>query len=188
MTTRRKKPRLFSFSREVEIANFEEVVTDPHERRVLEGMVDGFLEICRTQAVSAETLGAVACAARHPSPYVRGVGITRLTVLADFIFTTPAVLIQLLSGFALLHMLSLPWTTPWVLVALGLYALTGACWLPVVFIQMRLARMAAAAQTSGQPLPIEFARQMRIWFVLGWPAFLAVLAIFWLMVRKAVSW
>lgn len=110
--------------------------------------------------------------------------ITRLTVLADFIFTTPAVVIQLLSGFALLHTLSLPWTTPWVLAALVLYALTGACWLPVVFIQMRLARMAAAAQASSQPLPAQFARQMRIWFVLGWPAFLAVLAIFWLMVRK----
>jgi hypothetical protein len=96
MTTRRKKPRLFSFSREVEIANFEEVVTDPHERRVLEGMVDGFLEICRTQAVSAETLGAVASAARHPSPYVRGVGITRLTVLAHWFEPAIAVVSSLL--------------------------------------------------------------------------------------------
>ena len=41
--------------------------------------------------------------------------------------------------------------------------------------------------SSGQPLPVEFARQMRIWFILGWPAFLAVLAIFWLMVRKPVN-
>ncbi len=113
--------------------------------------------------------------------------VTRLTVLADFAFTTPAVVIQLVTGVALLHTLSLPWNTPWVLAALALYALTGACWLPVVFIQMRLARMAAAAQTSGQPLPVEFARQMRIWFILGWPAFLAVLAIFWLMVRKPVN-
>ncbi|HWS27624.1 MAG TPA: DUF2269 domain-containing protein, partial [Xanthomonadales bacterium] len=110
--------------------------------------------------------------------------ITRLTVLADFIFTTPAVVIQLVTGWALLHTLSLPWTTPWVQAALLLYALTGACWLPVVFIQMRLARMAQAAQANGDPLPAEFSRQMRIWFILGWPAFLAVLAIFWLMVRK----
>lgn len=96
MTARRKKPRLFSFSREVETANFEEVVTDPAERRVLEGMVDAFLEICRVQAVTDETLGAVAAAARHPSPYVRGVGITRLTVLTHWFEPAVAVLGTLL--------------------------------------------------------------------------------------------
>jgi uncharacterized membrane protein len=62
--------------------------------------------------------------------------VTRLTVIADFVFTTPAVVVQLLTGFALLHLLSLPLTTGWVLGALALYALTGACWLPVVAIQV----------------------------------------------------
>lgn len=112
------------------------------------------------------------------------VRVTRLTVLADFVFTTPAVVAQLITGLVLLNVLSLPWTTPWVLGALILYAVTGACWLPVVFIQMRLARMAAAAQAHGHALPAAFHRDMRRWFILGWPAFLAVLAIFWLMVRK----
>ncbi|MGE4070596.1 MAG: DUF2269 family protein [Lysobacterales bacterium] len=110
--------------------------------------------------------------------------VTRLTVLADFVFTTPAVIAQLLTGFALLQLLSLPWSTPWVAAALALYGLTGACWIPVVFIQIRLARMAAAAHARQQALPPEFARQMWIWFILGWPAFLSVLGIFWLMVRK----
>lgn len=110
--------------------------------------------------------------------------VTRLTVIADFVFTTPAVVVQLLTGFALLHLLSLPWTTGWVLGALALYALTGACWLPVVAIQVRLAQLAATAHAGNQPLPPGFDRAMRLWFVLGWPAFLAVLAIFWLMVRK----
>ena len=84
MSTRRKKPRLFSFSREVEVGNFEEVVTAPEERRVLEAMVDAFLEICRVQAVSPAQLAAVAAAARHPAAYTRGVGITRLTVLTHY--------------------------------------------------------------------------------------------------------
>lgn len=110
--------------------------------------------------------------------------VTRLTVIADFVFTTPAVVVQLATGFALLHVLSLPWTTAWIQGALALYALAGACWLPVVAIQIRLARLAAAAHAGSQPLPPEFHRVMRVWFVLGWPAFLAVLAIFWLMVRK----
>jgi uncharacterized membrane protein len=112
--------------------------------------------------------------------------VTRLTVLADFVFTTPAVIAQLLTGFALLHLLSLPWSTLWVSAALVLYGLTGVCWIPVVFIQIRLARMAATAQTLQQALPPEFGRQMWIWFILGWPAFLSVLGIFWLMVRKPV--
>ena len=112
--------------------------------------------------------------------------VTRLTVLADFLFTTPAVIAQFLTGWALLQQLALPWSTPWVSTALLLYVFVGACWLPVVFIQMRLARLAAVALAQAQPLPAEFHRQMRIWFVLGWPAFLSVLAIFWLMVRKAV--
>jgi uncharacterized membrane protein len=110
--------------------------------------------------------------------------VTRLTVIADFLFTTPAVIAQLLTGFALLHALSLPWSTPWVSAALVLYGLTGACWIPVVFIQIRLARIAAQAEALQQALPPQFARQMWIWFILGWPAFLSVLAIFWLMVRK----
>lgn len=112
--------------------------------------------------------------------------VTRLTVIADFLFTTPAVIAQLLTGFALLHALSLPWSTPWVSAALVLYGLTGACWIPVVFIQIRLARIAAQAEALQQALPPQFARQMWIWFILGWPAFLSVLTIFWLMVRKPI--
>lgn len=112
--------------------------------------------------------------------------VTRITVSADFVFTTPAVIVQLLTGVALLHTLSLPWSTPWVWQALLLYALTGACWLPVVGIQIQLARMAAQAQAAGEALPAAFHRRMRLWVILGWPAFLSVIAIFWLMVRKPV--
>lgn len=82
--TRRKKPRLFSFAREVEIGHFDEVVTDPSERALLERVVDAFIEICNTQAVSERTLSPIVAAARHPAAYVRGVGITRLTVLTHY--------------------------------------------------------------------------------------------------------
>ena len=91
---RRKKPRLFSFSRDVEIANYEEVVTAPEDRRALEALIDAFIEICRTQAVTPETLMPVARAARHRSEYIRGVGITRLTVLTHYFDEASAVLEQ----------------------------------------------------------------------------------------------
>lgn len=80
----RKKPRLFSFSREVEIGNFEEVITDPEERRSLEGVIDAFIEICRAQSVTQDTLMPIARGSRHRSAYVRGVAITRLTVLTHY--------------------------------------------------------------------------------------------------------
>lgn len=95
MGRRRRKPRLFSFSREVEIGNFEEVVSDPEERRALEALVDAFLKICEAQAVTPETLMPVARAARHRSPYVRGMGITRLTVLTHYFPEAVAVLEQI---------------------------------------------------------------------------------------------
>ena len=38
-------------------------------------------------------------------------------------------------------------------------------------------------ERSGKPLPLGYFR-MRTWYALGWPAFLALLAVFWLMVAK----
>jgi hypothetical protein len=92
MVARRRKPRLFSFSREVEMGLFEETVTAPDDRRALGELIEAFLEICRAQAVTPETLAPVERAARHPSPSVRGVGITRLAVLAHYFDDAVAVL------------------------------------------------------------------------------------------------
>lgn len=94
MGGRRKKPRLFSFAREVELGNLEELVTDPEERRALAALVDAFVEICASQAVTEQTLMPVARAARHRSAHVRGAGITRLTVLAHYFDEAVAVLEQ----------------------------------------------------------------------------------------------
>ena len=116
---------------------------------------------------------------------VQGVAtMTRLVVRADFVFTMPAVILQFVSGLLLVHLLMLPWTTTWVALAIGLYFLVGACWVPVVAIQVRLAQMADRASADGMPLPKEFHRAMRVWFLLVWPAFIGVLAILWLMVGK----
>jgi uncharacterized membrane protein len=76
------------------------------------------------------------------------------------------------------------WTTGWLLAAIALYFLVGACWLPVVWLQIRLRRMAATALEAGSTLPDKYFRFSRIWFALGWPAFTAVLGIFYLMIFK----
>lgn len=109
---------------------------------------------------------------------------TRHAVLADWLFTTPAVLFQPLSGLWLVHELGYGFTETWLLWVYGLYVLVGACWLPVVAIQFRMRRLAARAAIEGTALPETYYRCMRAWLLLGWPAFMSLMAIFWLMVAR----
>ena len=108
----------------------------------------------------------------------------RNTVLADYLFTAPAVLVQPASGLWLILNGGYRWDESWLLASYGFYALAGACWLPVVWIQIRLKKMAAASMMSGSPPPPAFDRLLRVWFVLGWPAFLGLVVVYFLMVAK----
>lgn len=109
--------------------------------------------------------------------------VLRLTVIADAVFTAPAVVFQTASGLALMHLLGWPWLSPWSVWVYALFLLTGACWLPVVVLQIRLAAAARRAD-SIDALPPGFATVFRWWFALGIPAFAAVLGLYWLMVAK----
>ena len=102
----------------------------------------------------------------------------------DWLFTTPAVALQPVTGALLAWSYGWSLLEPWILISLGLYLLAGLCWLPVVWIQMQLRRMAAAASRDGTPLPARYHRLARIWFALGWPAFIAMFVITWLMIFK----
>ena len=108
----------------------------------------------------------------------------RAVVVADFAFTTPAVVIQPLTGILLAGEYGYALDQGWIVASLALYLLIGALWLPVVWLQSRLARLAAAAREAGTSLPDRFHTLMRIWFALGWPAFASLIAIVWLMVAK----
>ncbi|BBL70207.1 DUF2269 family protein [Methylogaea oryzae] len=108
----------------------------------------------------------------------------RRVVLADWLFTTPTVVIQPLSGFALMHLYGYPWSSPWLVASFALYLLAGLCWLPVVYLQIRMRDDCAAALNSGQPLDPRYWRDARAWFWLGVPAFLAMVAVLFLMVAK----
>lgn len=115
--------------------------------------------------------------------------VARNVVLADWLFTTPAVIIQPLSGFWMMYLVGFPLSEPWIVTALLLYIVAGACWLPVVWLQLRMRDMAAAAiKENKTALPARYRRYMKIWLMLGWPAFLAVLMIFYLMVFKPRYW
>lgn len=110
-------------------------------------------------------------------------------VVADMVFTAVAVVAQPVTGAALASGLGWPLGTGWIVVALALYVATGALWLPVVFMQMRMRDLARAAAASGEPLPREYRRLFRLWFACGAPAFALVAAILWLMIaRPAIPW
>lgn len=108
----------------------------------------------------------------------------RSAVLADWLFTLPAVLLQPLTGVTMMALAGYRWSEPWIAAALALYGVAGACWLAVVWLQIRMRDLAVAAAARGEELPDAYRRYMRLWFALGWPAFLAVAVTFYLMVTK----
>lgn len=109
--------------------------------------------------------------------------VLQLTVLGDSIFTAPAVLFQALSGLMLLHLNNWSLTSPWALTSIGLFLLVGCLWLPVVYLQLTLSREANTA-SSIAALSYRFHRRFMTWFVLGVPAFICVVVLFYLMVAK----
>ena len=108
----------------------------------------------------------------------------RLVVIADWLFTTPTIIIQPLSGWRLLQVLGIPLDQGWVVAAFVLYGVAGLCWLPVVWLQIRMRDMTATAMARREPLSRDYLRYARAWFRLGIPAFTCMVAIYGLMIFK----
>lgn len=110
--------------------------------------------------------------------------VSRHVVLADWIFTATTVVIQPATGLYMMYLAGIALQTRWIMWSLALYFLAGACWLPVVWMQIRMRNMAQAAARDGTDLPALYWRYLRIWVALGVPAFFALVVVFWLMVAK----
>lgn len=110
--------------------------------------------------------------------------VARIVVIADYVFTATAVVVQPITGVLLANEMGYPLTTGWIVLSVGLYFCTGAWWLPVVWMQARMKTLACAAADAGEPLPSAYHRLFRWWFAFGFPAFAAVVAIFWLMIAR----
>jgi uncharacterized membrane protein len=108
----------------------------------------------------------------------------RIVVVADALFTATAVVVQPLTGWAMAALVGFSTFHWWIKATLVLYVFVGLCWLPVVWIQLKLRDLAAAAARDGTALPARYHAYFKIWFWLGWPAFIGVLAIFILMIWK----
>lgn len=118
---------------------------------------------------------------RDPQTIAR---VGRMVVRADWIFTGSSGILQPASGIWLAHLAGYPLDAPWLLLTYALYALAMACWVPVVWLQIRAQRLAEEAWRQRDPLGNAYFRTMRWWFVLGWPAFLGLLGVYWLMIAR----
>jgi uncharacterized membrane protein len=112
-------------------------------------------------------------------------GVARIVVIGDFLFTATAVVAQPVTGVLLVHLVGYSLLDGWIVLSILLYILTGAFWLPVVWMQMRMRDLAAAAAANeGEALPGSYYRLFWTWFAFGFPAFGAVLGIYWLMIAR----
>jgi len=112
--------------------------------------------------------------------------VLRLTVIGDTIFTAPAVVVQLVSGFVLINLNQWSLLSPWSITVIGLYGAVGLLWVPVIVIQILMSREANKASSVAELKP-GFHRRYLTWFALGVPAFLIVIYVFYLMIAKPLA-
>ena len=110
--------------------------------------------------------------------------VSEKVVLADWLFTLPAIVVQALTGFALAGLMGYPLAHGWLAWSIALFILAGACWVPVVWLQIRMRNLARTSERQGLPVPAAYRTYARVWFWLGVPAFAAVALVFWFMVAK----
>ncbi len=112
--------------------------------------------------------------------------VTKYVVIADWLFTATSAVFQPISGFYLTYLAGFSFMSRWIIWSTALYILAGACWLPVVWMQIHMREIARCAVEADTELPLLYWRYFRVWVLLGIPAFLALVVVFYLMVAKPV--
>ena len=105
-------------------------------------------------------------------------------VMADMLFTLTAVLLQPVTGGVLMSLSAATFAERWLVASLGLYAVAGLFWIPVILMQIEMRNLARVAAAQGQPLPPRYFVLFRRWFAFGIPGFGSVMVILWLMIAK----
>ena len=112
----------------------------------------------------------------------------KLVVLADWLFTTPTIILQPITGVWLALIRGYPMTSSWLVLSIVLYIVAGLCWIPVVYMQIRMRELAQLAMKQHQPLDKHYVHLAHTWFWLGIPAFTALVGVYYLMVFKPTLW
>ncbi|BCZ96917.1 TPA: DUF2269 family protein [Legionella pneumophila] len=112
------------------------------------------------------------------------VAISKYVVFADWIFTGTSGILQPLTGFAMIYLAGFSWTSLWILGSILGYVVAACCWFPVVCLQIKMRDLAIETVKNNTTLPEKYHRYFLYWFILGWPAFLSLVGVFYLMTNK----
>ena len=109
-------------------------------------------------------------------------------LLADKLFTIPAIVVLLLAGFATAGIGHLPILgTGWILWSLILFIVSGVAFGPVARSQRQMLAVAQAALTSGVMNWDDYARYARVWTVAGTIALvLPLIAVAFMVIKPAL--
>jgi uncharacterized membrane protein len=108
----------------------------------------------------------------------------RYVVFADWVFTATSAVVQPVTGLWMVYLAGYSLSTLWVAGSVVGYLIAACCWIPVVYLQIKMRNMAVMAVQVGTPLPQRYHRYFWFWFSLGWPAFFSLLAVFYFMTMK----
>lgn len=111
---------------------------------------------------------------------------TRYVVFADWIFTGTSGFIQPVTGFWLVYLAGYSFKSLWIWGSIVGYLIAAFCWFPVVYLQIKMRNAAVSALKNKTVLPAIYFRYFRYWFCLGWPAFISLIAVFYLMTNKPI--
>ena len=109
---------------------------------------------------------------------------TSAVVIADWLFTATSGVVQAITGFVLVYLKGYSLFSLWVAGSILGYLVAGICWVPVVWLQMQCRDLAIQASKDNTSLPEKYYRYYRIWWVLGIPAFIALIGVFYVMANR----
>ena len=110
--------------------------------------------------------------------------VSQYVVFADWIFTAPSGVVQLLTGLWMVYLAGYSFASFWIWGSLVGYTIAAFCWFPVVYLQIKMRDFAVQSNRTNTPLPKRYYRYFNYWFCLGWPAFISLLIVFYLMTNK----
>src|SRR5262245_23755042 len=89
--------------------------------------------------------------------------IGRYVVFADWVFTAPSAVVQLVTGLGMVYLAGYSFSLFWIWGSIVGYLIATFCWLPVVYLQIRMRDFAIQAEQSGLPLPEQYFRYFKYW-------------------------
>ena len=108
----------------------------------------------------------------------------KMVVLADWLFTTPSVLLQPITGLMLANLMGYSFDELWLLLSVTLYVFSTLLWLVAVWLQIKMKKMARSAVEQKVNLGEAYAKLVNYWIWLGVFSAFSMGTVFYLMIYK----